>query len=610
MVIFGDLKIEGFGCFAKSMGFSLGEPGLHIITGRNGTGKSTIFSALTWVIYGKGLKAKSDVETWEHKRPKNWQGTKVELEFTKDNTQYKVIRCKDYKQKVLGAVGKNRLFLLKGKDQIVDTKDKRELQAILETIVGYSYPLFTNTIVFPQKAKRFIEESGVDKKAILEEVFSLDWLTKALEVAKSQKNDVTNLLVKEEGKLKVLTNEVKSQEEFINYVKDSKVEFDKNKAERIKAIEEDIKAESVEYIEPDTLPIVIAINELTENLLSIELNDDYSGLSINREKYAKIFNERSNAESRVAEIQDLIRHYTNNSEHNPEKICDRCGQAIGTAKAQEILDDFTLEKQTLLNASLSLRSMEQSLKLKIEKGHKLTKEYKEIAEALNAKNQQLVEADKVVEKIKNRDRIVAKLKENLQKEIKTNYNDITPELLSKLDLKKGKVIEQEKKIKKVNLDLKTLQWIISTPLSNSGLKSYIISKLIRQLNQRLVHYEKFTNFGIELVIDEDLARKDLKTIVTKEGHPVLFEDISGGESQLVNISIAFALNDLVATTNGTNITLFDELFESLDMKNVEVVSDLLQDRIREDSSLYVITHKLDFSPRNSNIIKIEEYAKD
>jgi len=108
----------------------------------------------------------------------------------------------------------------------------------------------------------------------------------------------------------------------------------------------------------------------------------------------------------------------------------------------------------------------------------------------------------------------------------------------------------------------------------------------------------------------ETARKDIRAIITRDDNPVLFEDLSGGESQLVNVAIAFSMNDLLSSTKKVNIAVFDELFEGLDRNNIEIITDLLQDKANGLMSLYVITHKLDFSPRNCEIIKLPTHAQN
>lgn len=102
MIQFGNIIIEGF-CSIPYLELNLGLRGITVIRGATGEGKTTILSALVWAVYGKNIKGKSDVNTWEKYRQKNYQGTKVEIYFSKSGKIHKITRCLKYKGEVNGA---------------------------------------------------------------------------------------------------------------------------------------------------------------------------------------------------------------------------------------------------------------------------------------------------------------------------------------------------------------------------------------------------------------------------------------------------------------------------------------------------------------------------
>ena len=156
MIQFGNIIIEGF-CSIPYLELNLGSRGITIIRGATGEGKTTILSALVWAVYGKNIKGKSDVNTWEKYRQKNYQGTKVEVYFSKCGKIHKITRC---------------------------LKNKNDIQALIVADLGMSYDLFMNSIMFGQGMKRLIQESPSDKKDLFEEIFELGYISKAREIAK------------------------------------------------------------------------------------------------------------------------------------------------------------------------------------------------------------------------------------------------------------------------------------------------------------------------------------------------------------------------------------------------------------------------------------------
>ena len=182
MIQFGNIIIEGF-CSIPYLELNLGSKGITVIRGATGEGKTTILSALVWGAYGKNLKGKSDVNTWEKYRPKNYNGTKVEIYFGKDGKTHKITRCLKYKGEVNGAKGKDRLIYEIDAVEVSE-KNRGEIQALINADLGMSYSLFMNSILFGQGMKRLIQESSSDQKDLFEEIFELGYISKARDIAK------------------------------------------------------------------------------------------------------------------------------------------------------------------------------------------------------------------------------------------------------------------------------------------------------------------------------------------------------------------------------------------------------------------------------------------
>lgn len=65
MIEFSKIIIEGF-CSIPNLELQLNTDKTTIIRASNGQGKTSIFSAIVWAIYGKNLKGISDVNTWKN----------------------------------------------------------------------------------------------------------------------------------------------------------------------------------------------------------------------------------------------------------------------------------------------------------------------------------------------------------------------------------------------------------------------------------------------------------------------------------------------------------------------------------------------------------------
>lgn len=103
MITFMDLRGEGFRSFAAPFQVDLEKRGTVIVLGMNedsdaadsnGTGKTTLFSALTWCLYGTDIDGKTtDVLHRGPRAPK--KGCSVSVDFlTDDDRGYRVTRTR------------------------------------------------------------------------------------------------------------------------------------------------------------------------------------------------------------------------------------------------------------------------------------------------------------------------------------------------------------------------------------------------------------------------------------------------------------------------------------------------------------------------------------
>ena len=107
-MIFKKITIENFKSIGENqviVDFSFN--GTKLLLGRNGAGKTTIFDAIIWCIYGvTRLKADNVVNK------KIGSNTKVELYFSEDNNDYVITRYRKH------SVHKNNIYVFKNGENI------------------------------------------------------------------------------------------------------------------------------------------------------------------------------------------------------------------------------------------------------------------------------------------------------------------------------------------------------------------------------------------------------------------------------------------------------------------------------------------------------------
>lgn len=211
----------------------------------------------------------------------------------------------------------------------------------------------------------------------------------------------------------------------------------------------------------------------------------------------------------------------------------------------------------------------------------------------------------------------------LQKECDDIASDIADidEELEKLKQEKLKVMspkykeklkEIRKTLRKVDedyhnkeLELENYNWLINDPLGNNGIKAYLFDSSLDMLNRTLDKYSQVLGFRIEFNIDLGTVRKEFFTLIERDGQIIDYDELSGGEKQLVNVAMAFAMNESLTMSKGINLAFLDEVFESLSSDNVEVVTSLIRHTFA-DKTLFLITHLDSLPLSNTKILQVEK----
>ena len=560
MLTFTTMNVVGF-CSIENLHIPLNPSCTILIKAPNGKGKSTILSALVWAIYGKNLKGISEVTTWEKVRPKDYQGVMVEVFFQKGEHIYKIIRCQ--KCNIVledGAKGKDRLIFMKD-NEVVNVKGKNKLQDAINAELGLSYTLFMNSIMFGQGIKRLIQESNSDKKKIFEEVFDLEFLNIAKGIAMQDKN---NLLAQ--------ANEVEHQSALLKKELEANKEAYFDLRDREKGFKEKIKSERRE-LKKDR-------EDLTKQL-------------IKKQQQLKDEVEQS--------LKIKIKKHTDYVDGLKSKI-----------------------KYNRIVSGVSLPDFVKKLKIQLDKGH-----YKRAKESVDIIYKAIINSDKLQEEYEDalgrldELRITNEKYKRLQKECDDIASDIADidEELEKLKQEKLKVMspkykEKLKEIRKTlrrvdedyhnkELELENYNWLINDPLGNNGIKAYLFDSSLDMLNRTLDKYSQVLGFRIEFNIDLGTARKEFFTLIERDGQIIDYDELSGGEKQLVNVAMAFAMNESLTMSKGINLAFLDEVFESLSSDNVEVVTSLIRHTFA-DKTLFLITHLDSLPLSNTKILQVEK----
>ncbi len=171
------LVITGFGPYAGRTELDLsrlGESGLYLITGDTGAGKTTIFDAITYALYGEasGENRKSAMLRSKYAQPDT--PTEVELTFSHMGKEYVIKRNPEYTRPVKRGSGMTKELAgaeFTCPDRPVLTKI-REVDAAVAELLGIDRNQFSQIIMLAQgDFRKLLLASTEDRQEIFRKVF-------------------------------------------------------------------------------------------------------------------------------------------------------------------------------------------------------------------------------------------------------------------------------------------------------------------------------------------------------------------------------------------------------------------------------------------------------
>lgn len=561
MIQFGNIIIEGF-CSIPYLELNLGSKGITVIRGATGEGKTTILSALVWGAYGKNLKGKSDVNTWEKYRPKNYNGTKVEIYFGKDGKTHKITRCLKYKGEINGAKGKDRLIYEIDAVEVSE-KNKGEIQALINADLGMSYSLFMNSILFGQGMKRLIQESSSDKKDLFEEIFELGYISKARDIAKGYYTEALREY-----------NEISQ-----------KYSSSKEKKQSIQRMLDDLKKQA-NHVK----------NDLSSRVKVLEKKLSLLAKAKKENELNETVTYKNRIEQRIQEARDNQKELLNKINDAKKKTRVSLEEFIGVIIKLLKRGDIKNSLKRLMEVKKAFGDIERLQ----DKCSKLADKISNYRDKLEELRDQEYEANKVqrdidlthveIKKLLSEKRAGVNL--GLIKKYKTQLSTISDKLQS---------IESEMEEKRAKVD--NYKWVMDDPLGNRGIKAFLFESSLDILNETLESYSEVLGFSILFYVDIQGVKKDFNTQIIMDGIEVSYEELSGGQKTLVNLAMAFAMNEVMTKAKGINIAFLDEVFENLSSEYVDLVIGLIR-KIYKDKTLYLISHQESLPIPNARVLTV------
>lgn len=410
------ITMSAFGPYAGEVTLDmqkLGKSGIYLITGDTGTGKTTVFDAISYALYGEASGNYRENTTLRSKYASADTPTFVELEFEYNNEIYKINRNPEYprpNKRGEGFTKQSANAELVMPDGSVITKIK-EVSAKVEEIIGINKNQFSQIAMIAQgDFRKLLNCETNERSKIFRKIFKTEPYHNIEIKLSSLFNELRRNREKEKSGIEQYINQLKCNE-------NDTLSLELERAKSGDVLIEDVIKLAGEIINKDTL-------EYTKTQKNIE--------SINEEI------EKINSNIKLYENQEATKKaYAKASAKLEEFKTKRndCEKAYKSAEAQrERLDDLT-RKINLINSKMpkydELKSLENSINERAQSFEKSNNLLKLKQQEITLLEKEIDEKSKALEEVKGADLLVQKL--TAQKEEIKKKAEALKELKTEID---------------------------------------------------------------------------------------------------------------------------------------------------------------------------------
>lgn len=542
----------------KKLGFNL-ITGVNLVEprlGANGVGKSSLWDAVCYCLFGTGVKTSraSELLSIDKKR------LAVELNICVDGEFHIINRC----------YPPNKIYI----DGIESE------QQDIDNLIDLTKQQFLNSVIFGQAVPLFIDLSVPARGDLLDELLQLElWMEasdKAYAVANARNLDLSKVklsISKIEGQISSLKEiDLDEEENNWNTKHESEIsellnEFEEQEIKFNEKSEELGKLSELKY--PDISNIDFDIRVLEK--ATTKYNGDIA-----------VFN------ANILNLKDEITFYTENTD------CKLCGQQISPEFAKGIVD----KNKVLIKAiEFEVKELQYKIKDNREEIQSLKLKKEDIITKYNAKNGVFIELKAQVSALENS-------LNRIEKDLNKKSEETNPYTTQK-DKNKERISALTKELFTVSKEKRNIEKVIETAefwkQEFKQVRLYCLKKVLRELEIETM------NAANELgLVGWDIyytTETETKSGTTKFGVQILiksvlnninFSSLSGGESQRVRLCIALGLASLIERWTGVkfNLQVWDEPSAWLSQEGIEDLLQCLNNLCEtRQKSLYICDHR-------------------
>lgn len=516
--------------------------------GSNGSGKSTILDALTFVLYNKPFRK---INKPQLVNSVNEKDCLVEIEFSIGSREYKVIR--GIKPNVFE-------IWVEGKVQNQDAAQSDQQKKLEEGILKLNYKSFTQTVILGSATfVPFMQLTSANRRDIVEDLLDIKIFSTMNGILKDRVRSCNEVIREASIRKDMVEDKIEMQESFIK-------DIEKSGKERI-----DRKEKQLEDLHKES-DLIMDENDGKTLKIVDELQPKLENLNNTKKTLKKLNTIKVKLEQKIQNIVEEHKFFEDNT------VCPTCTQP--------------LEEQFRLDKIVDIQ----------DKSKELNEGYKELETAINVeqeKDTQFTNCSSQINKLNN-DISTNNVKisginrqiSNLRKEIQDVADQVSNRNTERETLKnlKEDLDKTEKERSSQREEVSYLDFAHSL-MKDGGVKSKIIKKYLPLMNQQINKYLQMMDFYINFSLDEEF-KESIRSPIHED---FSYDSFSEGEKMRIDLSLLFTWRDIAKMRNSasTNLLILDEIFDSsLDGAGTDFFTTIIRFVI-QDAHVFVISHKTD-----------------
>lgn len=554
------------------------EHGLNIIKAPNGSGKSTILDALTFVLFGKPYR---DIKIAELINTQNKKGLEVEVTFKIGKDTYIIKRGL-----------KPTLFEIYKNGNVLDMLSSKKLnQDEIDKLLGINLRLFKNIVaVAVTNNKPFLSLPIGDKRSLCENIFNIDVLGVMCKDVKKRRTASSSEFNIKHTELTGVNQSIEDNQTYLKNLQEYIKTFNEHKQANISKLQA-TKAELEGKIVKCQNNLQLAEKKITE--LTQELGEK-PDTSIG-----------SKLDLEIGKLMSIIeRTGITLDKLKKSPMCPVCHSPLDEGHAKKHIEEMIAEMNEAENVKLP----------------ELRKQYAEYTDQMKSWNEKADFIRTISDKCKTEEISKAGYEAELTRTDESIEIEEAKTCPADLSTYMDKLTTLRERVETLTAYLTELQKNIAIDteliniLGDDGIKTYFFKKLTGILNKSVNEYlTKFELKNVQLEFDESMQETLIKDMV-----PRSYNSFSTGEKTRIDISILLSFFDIsrLISNWSCNIFFIDELLDSnVDQSGIEQFISTLYNMVTENKKkmgIYIISHKtteLKVQIQSTvNIKKVHDYS--